>query len=844
MKIENMSEQKISSSGVEASNSFKIARTPHMFNILSSGLYSDKIAAVLREVGCNAMDSHVMAGKPNEPIEVKLPSELDPTFYIKDSGVGLDDAEARNLYATYGWSNKQENNDVTGAFGLGSKAPFAYTAQSELKKDGFTVIACKNGVQRNYVCYIDETGSPVITRIGVTEAPSDWQNGVMVKFSVLRKDIQEFHKKALSIFKWFNVPPVLLGGEVPPNPLKEKTTLKVQTSLGSFCYGLGPEDSSPGVVTGNVRYALDPKQVLNAFPAGAPKELLELLLYRLNYCLEVPTGSVLMTPSRENLQYTAGTLRFLQDFFMEVLNRIKENSQRGMEAASKMKAWPGLQAAQKVLASLPWQNVYAPKQLEILHKAGWIAPEVSALWRKSGVLEFRPVVKVPLDEKVVLSFLSANRETPFQIYVGGPNEGLVVSNKAEKEPLTIEVSKPLVIAYADSRQAAAEAKAYSKVNNSNILLVRTSLKQAALGKKIAEELASTGPLEGAEVLPTSKMVENENVKSQVQTIQSSSIAKFDPKKDDPKTYYQDYALNSREFAPGKVLSKRVTLKELQGMGCNMFVILDARGALSSKSGLAVGKWGAPSFFEGVNRLREMGAIDCPSVVVADSALEIRKVRLEEQGFTNLLDSVAEQLKRGPLPAVSALTNALKVKSVRVHGHYGTMWGDMELSPSFVGLANVLGFPKVEKKLLEEGAPTSFLEEVRSLFEMQVAENSSVSKLPQAALTLFHAWNNLAAALNLATPEVQLYSPSAPLSIPNAISRIREKNSKGAHEEWSTAISRNYLFKAMEACRSPEEKLDTLIAAMKAAMGLHQKMSKFRAEQSTLKAPDSLLSLAA
>ena len=83
MKVAYAQTNMVASEGIQTTSSFGIARTPHMFNILSSGLYSDKIAAVLREISCNAMDAHIMGGEPDKPFQVKLPTTLDRTFFVK-----------------------------------------------------------------------------------------------------------------------------------------------------------------------------------------------------------------------------------------------------------------------------------------------------------------------------------------------------------------------------------------------------------------------------------------------------------------------------------------------------------------------------------------------------------------------------------------------------------------------------------------------------------------------------------------------------------------------------------------------------------------------------------------
>lgn len=63
-----------------AGHAYKIKNSGTAFEILSSGLYSNKIKAIVRELGCNAYDSHVAAGHPEKPFDVHIPTMLSPTF--------------------------------------------------------------------------------------------------------------------------------------------------------------------------------------------------------------------------------------------------------------------------------------------------------------------------------------------------------------------------------------------------------------------------------------------------------------------------------------------------------------------------------------------------------------------------------------------------------------------------------------------------------------------------------------------------------------------------------------------------------------------------------------------
>ena len=69
--------------------SFSIKASPIAFDILSNKLYSDPILAIVRELLCNAYDSHVVAGTTDIPIDITFPNNLENTFTIRDYGTGL-----------------------------------------------------------------------------------------------------------------------------------------------------------------------------------------------------------------------------------------------------------------------------------------------------------------------------------------------------------------------------------------------------------------------------------------------------------------------------------------------------------------------------------------------------------------------------------------------------------------------------------------------------------------------------------------------------------------------------------------------------------------------------------
>ena len=182
---------------------FRIRNSAKAFSILSSGLYANKIRAIVRELSCNAVDSHIAAGKRDTPFDVHLPNSLEPWFSIRDYGTGLTHDQVTNIYTTYFESTKTGSNDYIGALGLGSKSPFSYT-------DNFTVTAVKDGIRGIYSAFINGSGVPSIVKM-MDEESTD-PNSVEVKFSVNdRYDFDKFKSEARTVYTYFKLRPVVSG---------------------------------------------------------------------------------------------------------------------------------------------------------------------------------------------------------------------------------------------------------------------------------------------------------------------------------------------------------------------------------------------------------------------------------------------------------------------------------------------------------------------------------------------------------------------------------------------------------------------------------------------------------
>lgn len=272
---------------------FRIRNSAKAFNILSSGLYANKIRAIVRELSCNAVDSHAAAGKHDTPFDVHLPSQLEPWFAIRDYGTGLNHEQVTNIYTTYFESTKTNSNEFIGALGLGSKSPFSYT-------DNFTVTAVKDGVKGIYTAFINDQGVPSIALM--TSEQSDEPSGVEVKFSVNSYyDFDKFRQEAREVYTYFKLRPVVTG--VSNFEFKDVAYESENIVPGVHSYQNGGRRSI--AVMGNIAYPIE-------LPQGSDVGGLNGLL---NCGLEMhfAIGELDFQASREGLSYIPQTIEAIKN---------------------------------------------------------------------------------------------------------------------------------------------------------------------------------------------------------------------------------------------------------------------------------------------------------------------------------------------------------------------------------------------------------------------------------------------------------------------------------------------------------------------------------------------------
>lgn len=280
-------------------NAFSIKATAKSFMVLSSQLYSNKIRAIIRELSCNAYDSHIAAGKKEVPFDVHLPNQLEPWFSVRDYGVGLNEQDVTTIFSTFFESTKTDSNDFVGALGLGSKSPFSYT-------DNFTVTATKNGIRGIYSAFINDQGVPSIAKM--FEEPSTEPTGVEVKFSVNdRYDFDRFRQEARRVYMHFTLRPAISGSsyfEFQEQEYKDRDIVPGVHYLAN--------SNSSIAVMGNIAYPIDVPQADNTL--GDLRNLL-----RCGLEMHFQIGELDFQASREGLSYIPLTINSIKTK-LEALN--------------------------------------------------------------------------------------------------------------------------------------------------------------------------------------------------------------------------------------------------------------------------------------------------------------------------------------------------------------------------------------------------------------------------------------------------------------------------------------------------------------------------------------------
>jgi hypothetical protein len=344
---------------------FNIEGSPEAYRILSSGLYSNKITAIIRELSTNAVDSHLVAGNP-DPFEVHLPSYDEPWFTVCDFGTGLSHDDVMHLYSTYFGTNKRDDEKTTGCLGLGSKSPLSKTRS-------FTVISRHDGVERHYVVALNEDRIPEVNYLEGQDKPTV-STGMEIHMAVSVGDIKEFTERANEVFYYFRpeLRPRVVNG-------KDYKVVEHDVVLEGDGWRILNSHTSAVAVQGNIGYPITSNCLQHV---DDPERYLSLLNCHLE--VDFPNGTLSFTPSREHLSYNRSTCNAIVQRLDEILDDI--NNVLSQRLSSCQSLWE----ARCLAWSMFWANdaqLKKLRQFSRVEELTWQGQPITGKYQDFGHLD-------------------------------------------------------------------------------------------------------------------------------------------------------------------------------------------------------------------------------------------------------------------------------------------------------------------------------------------------------------------------------------------------------------------------------------------------------------------------
>lgn len=271
--------------------------------LLTSNLYSMPLDSFFRETVSNAYDSHMEAGT-NDPVLILIQDTKTYRHYrisIRDYGTGLSPERFDTIYRNIGSSTKRQSNDYIGMFGIGRFSCLSCA-------DTANITSYYNGTKYSYIMY-KNGGGINIDKVG--EIQGDFKNGLEVSIEKTIYDTSSLRRAiyALCLFKHLHV--VYKGEDYMIKNMIEEFNSRIIKDYKTFSIcSVSPNFKYFSISTfkvGNVLYTKD-TGYLDTY----------------GIFINLPMGSVDITPNREALQYTSTTERVIAQQIEKVKEELAE----------------------------------------------------------------------------------------------------------------------------------------------------------------------------------------------------------------------------------------------------------------------------------------------------------------------------------------------------------------------------------------------------------------------------------------------------------------------------------------------------------------------------------------
>lgn len=461
----------------------------HIMSLLTD-LYSDPNLAVLREYTSNAVDSHKEAGQ-TKPIEVTLPSSLSSNFIVQDFGVGMSADGIRDIYSSYGKSTKQKDFNQIGAFGLGCKSALTITQQ-------FTIVAVKNGEKTVATIARGEDGVGEVNVISV--AQTDDPNGVKVTIPI--PNPTKFNDRVTNFFYTWEQGTVLVDGKAPKS-LDTDGFSRSDDDL--FWYNVefrGYNNNGFNVIIGGISYPISYTDVWGSdysYNADAAPKVVRATSNAGSFYINIPIGSVDLTPSREGLRYSPRTVKFLKELTSTVsdevirMARAKVTKAETRHEALKMNLkFHKYRYNVGIREVLKWNDEPIPDSFKVSGMSIQTAPShARAKLSKFMINEFRisehvlkdkPILIAKVDDTTEIGKVQRNAYEYMCASYDDPGDvTIIATTDTIDSPWVLETN---IVKFVDLDDIVDTAKEYRKENRSNSPKVpSTPISYHVIGKK-------------------------------------------------------------------------------------------------------------------------------------------------------------------------------------------------------------------------------------------------------------------------------------------------------------------------------------------------------------------------
>lgn len=275
------------------------------FSILIDKLYSNKKYAIMREIASNAVDSHLAAGI-DKPFDVTLPTLNNKELIIRDYGDGLSYDDCYYYLGTIFGSKSQNDDNLIGGFGLGSKSPFCLVSS-------YHITSIHNGLEHKFLYLREQNGIPQFIHVYTEETTEP--SGIEFVIDV-GKDVYGWDDVAIRNLSFFDIKPNFTNNK----DIKLLKPIKFSDELMMVGNNSNLFSDSCMVSMGGVVYSVSDFDYRSKISKCVDNAKIKRE-YGSVFIIDFEIGELDISPSREHVEMTKKTKDAIDDKITKIKSR-------------------------------------------------------------------------------------------------------------------------------------------------------------------------------------------------------------------------------------------------------------------------------------------------------------------------------------------------------------------------------------------------------------------------------------------------------------------------------------------------------------------------------------------